>query len=333
MTHAAGTLKLQGVIRNTNPGVMLRFLARRAAGTVFVMFSLTFLTFVIGHLAPGDPILQLMGQRRDPETYARLSHLYGFDQPLTKQYLDYLGGLLHGDFGLSFRYEGRPVAELIAQGLPISVEVGGLAMLVSIVIGVPMGVAAALKQDTPIDYGVVGLTLVFYSVPTFVLIPLIWIVNLMLFRAGYPSLPQAGWGTPQHFVLPVLVLAAANVGYLARLTRSSVLEVLRDDFVRTAHAKGLRRRTIIGRHVLRNALLPVLTYVGPTTAFLITGAFVVENLLNVPGIGRISVEAIGQRDYPVIQGTTILLGFTVVVMNLLTDVLYQVFDPRIQLTE
>jgi ABC-type dipeptide/oligopeptide/nickel transport system permease component len=163
--------------------------------------------------------------------------------------------------------------------------------------------------------------------------PLRWIANLALYRAGYPSLPQAGWGTPQHLVLPVAALAAANVGYIARLTRTSVLEVLRDDYVRTAHAKGLRRRTVIGRHVLRNALLPIITYIGPTTAFLVTGAFVVENLLNVPGIGRISVEAIGQRDYPVIQGTTILLGFTVVMLNLLTDILYHIFDPRIQLQD
>ena len=300
---------------------------------IFVMFSLTFLTFFIGRLAPGDPILQLMGQQRDPETYTRLMRQYGLDRPLLEQYGSYALGLLRGDFGLSFHYPGRPVRELIEQGLPVSVEVGGLAMAISLLLGVPLGVLAALKQNTPLDAGLVGLTLVFYSVPTFVLIPLIWIANLALYRAGYPSLPQAGWGTPQHLVLPVLVLAAANVGYIARLTRTSVLEVLRDDYVRTAQAKGLRRRTVVGRHVLRNALLPIITYIGPTTAFLVTGAFVVENLLNLPGIGRISVEAIGQRDYPVIQGTTILLGFTVVVLNLLTDILYHIFDPRIQLQD
>jgi ABC-type dipeptide/oligopeptide/nickel transport system permease component len=259
--------------------------------------------------------------------------LYGLDRPLLEQYLSYVAGLLRGDFGLSFRYEGRPVGELIAQGLPVSIEVGGLAMLLSVLLGVPMGGVAALKRDTPIDYAIAAMTLAFYSVPTFVLIPLIWGVNLALFRAGYPNLPQAGWSTPEHVVLPVLALAAANVGYIARLTRTSMLEVLRDDFVRTARAKGLRRRAIIFRHVLPNAMLPILTYVGPTTAFLITGAFVVENMFNVPGIGRISVDAIGQRDYPVIQGTTILLGFTVVVMNLITDILYHVFDPRIGLND
>ena len=312
---------------------MLRFLARRAVSLVFVLFSLTFLTFLIGHLAPGDPILVLMGPRRDPATYARLSHLYGLDRPLLEQYAAYVAGLLHGNFGLSFRYEGRPVGELIAQGVPISVEVGGLALVLSVIGGVPLGMLAALKQDSVIDRAIVGLTLALYSVPSFVLIPLIWGVNLALFRAGYPNLPQAGWGTPDHVVLPVMVLAAANIGYIARLTRSSMLEVLRDDFVRTARAKGLHERTIVGRHVLRNALLPIITYVGPAMAFLVTGAFVVENLFNIPGIGRISVEAIGQRDYPVIQGTTIILGIAVVLMNLVTDISYQVFDPRIKLTE
>jgi ABC-type dipeptide/oligopeptide/nickel transport system permease component len=184
-----------------------------------------------------------------------------------------------------------------------------------------------------VDRGVVGLTLAFYAVPSFVLIPLIWALNLFAYRAGWPSLPQAGWGRPEHLVLPILVLAAANIGYITRLMRSSALEVLRDDYVRTARAKGLRERTVVLRHVLRNAILPVLTLLGPATAFLVTGAFVVENLFNIPGVGRISIEAIGQRDYPVIQGTTIILGATVVMMNTLTDMLYRVFDPRIELGE
>lgn len=312
---------------------MLRFFVRRAVSLVFVLFSLTFLTFLIGRLAPGDPILVLMGPRRDAATYARLTHLYGLDRPVLDQYLSYVVGLLHGDFGLSFRYEGRPVSELINQGAPISIQVGGLALVLSVVLGVPMGMLAALRQNTLVDRGIVGLTLVFYSVPSFVLIPLVWGINLAVYRAGYPSLPQAGWGTPEHVVLPVVVLAAANIGYIARLTRSSMLEVLRDDYVRTARAKGLAAHTVVLRHVLRNALLPILTYIGPSTAFLVTGAFVIENLFNIPGIGRISIEAIGQRDYPVIQGTTVILGVAVVLMNLVTDVLYHVFDPRIKLTE
>ncbi len=312
---------------------MTRFLARRAISFVFVLFSLTFLTFMIGHLVPGDPIQVLMGPRRDLATYNRLRHLYGLDQPLLVQYVNYVAGLLHGDFGLSFRYEGRPVRDLIAQGVPISLKVGGLALLLSVLVGVPLGIMAALRQHSLLDWSIVALTLAFYAVPSFVLIPIIWLINLRLYQHNLPSLPQAGWGTPQNYVLPVLVLAAANIGYIARLMRWSMLEVLRDDYVRTARAKGLRESTVIVRHVLRNALLPVLTLLGPATAFLVTGAFVIENLFNIPGIGRISIDAIGQRDYPVIQGTTVILGVAVVVMNTITDVLYGVFDPRIQLSE
>lgn len=312
---------------------MLRFFTRRAVSLVFVLFSLTFLTFFIGHLAPGDPILVLMGQRRDPEAYARLQHMYGLDKPLIAQYINYVAGLLRGDFGLSFQYEGRPVRAILSQGVGISLEVGGLALALSVLVGVPLGMLAALRQHTLADRGVVGLSLALYSIPSFVLIPLIWALNLALFRAGYPNLPQAGWGRPEHFVLPVLVLAATNIGYITQLTRSTIVEILREDYVRTARAKGLRNSTVINRHVLRNAMLPLITFLGPATAFLVTSGFVVEVLFNIPGMGRIAVEAVGRRDYPVIQGTTVILGISVVVMNLISDLLYQVLDPRIRLTE
>jgi ABC-type dipeptide/oligopeptide/nickel transport system permease component len=162
------------------------------------------------------------------------------------------------------------------------------------------------------------------------MIPVLWVIDLALFRAGLPSLLVAGWGTPLHLVLPVLVLAAANIGFIARLVRSSMLEVLRKDYVRTARAKGLREAVVIRKHVLRNALLPLLTVLGPATAFLVTGAFVVENLFAIPGIGYLAVQSIGQRDYPVIQATTILLALAVVLMNLLTDLGYTLVDPRVR---
>ncbi len=312
---------------------MVSFLIRRSISLVFVLFSLTFLTFMVGRLVPGDPIQVLMGPRRDPATYERLRHQYGLDQPLLQQYLGYVGGLTRGDFGLSFRYEGRPVRDLIAQGIPISVQVGGLALLLSLLIGVPLGLLGALRHNSWLDRLIAGATLTLYALPSFVLIPLLWAINLALYRAGYPSLPQAGWGRPENVVLPVLTLMAANVGYMARLTRASTLEILGSDFIRTARAKGLLDSTVLVRHVLRNAMLPILTLLGPATAALVTGAFVVENLFNIPGVGRIAVEAIGQRDYPIIQGTTIILGATVVVMNAVTDLLYRVADPRISLAD
>lgn len=310
---------------------MARYLFRRALALAFVLFSLTFVTFAVSSLAPGDPVLNLMGGRQDPERYALLRRLYGLDQPWLTQYGRYMAGLARGDLGLSFKYAERPVAQLIGNGLGASLLLGGLALTLSVAAGVPTGVYAAMHHNRWQDSLLMALMLVLYSVPSFVLIPLIWIGVLSLFKAGVPTLPVAGWGRPEHLVLPVLVLAAGNIGYIARLTRSSVLDVLRQDFVRTARAKGVPERRVLWVHILRNALLPLITLLGPASAFLVTGAFVVENLFAIPGIGFLTVQSIGQRDYPVIQATTLLLGAAVVVMNLLADLAYGVADPRVRL--
>lgn len=311
--------------------LMAAFLIRRLISLVFVLFSLTFVTFMVGHFAPGDPILTLMGPRRDPETYQRLRREYGLDRPLLVQYRDYVLGLLRGDFGLSIRYQGRSVWSLIKGGVPVSLKVGGLALVLSIVLGVPLGVAAAVREGSLLDRAIVAITLALYSIPSFVLIPIAWGIVRALFNAGLPAPPVAGWGTWQNWILPVTILTAGNLGYLTRLTRSSLLETLQQDYVRTARAKGASEARVIWRHAFRNALLPLVTVIGPSVAFLITGAFVVENLLRVPGIGFLTVQAIGQRDYAVIQGTTVLLGIAVVAMNLVTDVAYTVLDPRIRI--
>ncbi len=309
---------------------MGRTIGQRALSLIFVLFSVTFLTFAVSFNAPGDPILNMMGGRQDPARYALLRTLYGFDQPWYIQYFRYLYNLLHGDLGYSYKYPERPVWALIANGVPVSLELGLLALIVSVVFGVAAGVLAALWQNTWRDTLLTGIMLVLYSVPSFVLIPILWIGDLALYKAGLPSLPVAGWGKWEHYVLPVLVLAAANIGFIARLIRSSMLEVLRKDFIRTARAKGLTWSLVIRRHALRNALLPLITLLGPASAFLVTGAFVVENLFAIPGVGYLAVQAIGQRDYPVIQATTILLALAVVVMNLLTDLAYTLADPRVR---
>jgi len=309
---------------------MWRTITQRVLSLVFVLFSVTFITFIVSYLAPGDPILVMMGGRQDPVRYQLLRHLYGLDLPWYQQYLTYVGHLLQGNLGYSFKYPERPVWDLIANGVPVSAQLGGLALALSVLVGVPVGVLAALWQNTWRDTTLMGVMLALYSVPSFVIIPVVWVVDLGLYNAGLPSLPVAGWGTPQHLILPVLVLAAANVGFISRLMRNSVLEVMRQDFIRTARAKGVSERRVIGKHVLRNALLPLLTVLGPSTAFLVTGAFVVENLFAIPGIGYLAVQSIGQRDYPVIQATTILLALAVVVMNLLTDLAYTLADPRVR---
>jgi len=309
---------------------MIRLIYLRGFSLIFVLFSITFLTFVVSYLAPGDPILNMMGGRQDPARYQLLRHVYGFDQPWYQQYFTYVGHLLRGNLGYSFKYPERPVWDLIAGGVPVSLQIGLAALVLSVAVGVPVGVFAALQQHTWRDTALMSLMLALYSLPSFVLIPLLWVADLALYHAKLPSLPVAGWGRPEDLVLPVVVLAAANVGYIARLMRGSVLEMLRQDFVRTARAKGVPESLVIRRHVLRNALLPLLTVLGPATAFLVTGAFVVENLFAIPGVGFLAVQAVGQRDYPVIQATTILLALAVVAMNLLTDLAYLVVDPRLR---
>ena len=309
---------------------MWQTISRRVLSLFFVLFSVTFLTFVVSYLAPGDPILNMMGGRQDPVRYALLKHLYGLDQSWFQQYFSYVGKLLCGDLGLSFKYPERPVWDLISNGVPVSLQLGLLALSFSIVAGVLAGVLAALWQNTWRDTAIMAVMLAFYSVPSFVIIPIAWAVDLALYKAGLPSLPVAGWGKPEQVILPVFVLAAANVGFIARLMRNSMLQVMREDFIRTARAKGLPWRIVIRRHVMRNALLPLLTVLGPATAFLVTGAFVVENLFAIPGIGYLAVQSIGQRDYPVIQATTLLLALAVVIMNLLTDLAYTIADPRVR---
>jgi len=309
---------------------MWRTITQRALSLVFVLFSVITLTFVVSYLAPGDPILNMMGGRQDPVRYALLRHMYGLDLPWFQQYLNYILQLLQGNLGYSFKYPERPVWELIASGVPVSLQLGLSALLLSVGVGVPAGVLSALWQNTWRDTGIMGLMLALYSIPSFVIIPVVWVLDLALYKAGLPSLPVAGWGKPEHVILPVLVLAAANIGFIARLIRNSMLEVMRQDFIRTARAKGASQRRVLWHHVLRNALLPLLTMLGPASAFLVTGAFVVETLFAIPGVGYLAVQSIGQRDYPVIQATTILLALAIVVMNLVTDLAYNLADPRLR---
>ncbi|MDZ4765133.1 MAG: ABC transporter permease [Chloroflexota bacterium] len=309
---------------------MFALILKRLISLPFVILAVTFLTFIVGYFAPGDPILNLMGNQRDQAIYERLRTLYGLDLPWHEQYLRYVVGLLQGDFGLSYRFAQRPVIDLIRDGLPVSLLLGLNALLFSLALGVPLGVLAALRHNTVIERVIMALILALYAVPSFVLIPLLQWLNYQVYLARGSALPAAGWGRPEHWIMPTIVLAAASLGYIARITRASMLETLGQDYIRTAQSKGLRWSRIQWVHLFRNAILPILTVVGPAIAFLVTGAFVIETLFSIPGIGFLSVEAISQRDYPVIQGTTVILALAVVVMSLITDLLYVVFDPRIR---
>lgn len=308
---------------------MVVFVVRRLAGLLFVLFGILLLTFLVGHAAPGDPVQTILGQRRDPALYHRLQHFYGLDRPLPLQFLVYLAGVVRGDFGFSYHFTNTPVTTLLWRYIPISLELGIPALLISIALGVPLGVLAAVRRRTIWDTGSMGVALLFYAVPTFVLIPILLTINQWLYDNNYASLPPEGWGTLSQAVMPVAVLAAPNVAYVARLTRTSIVGVLREEFMRTARAKGLPERQVIFKHALRPALLPIVTYIGPSIALLVTGAFVVENLFNIPGVGYASVYALSARDYPLAQGLFFVLAGAVVVMNAVSDLLYTVLDPRI----
>ena len=309
--------------------MMYKLVLRRLLSLPVVIVSITFVTFIVGYLAPGDPILSLMGNNRDQQIYDRLRELYGLNQPWYEQYFDYLGGLAQGDLGLSYRFAERPVWDLMKENVSVSVGLGLTALTMSLLLGIPTGILAALKQNSWFDRLSMILMLGLFAIPSFVLIPVLQWVNYQLFLLGGPALPAAGWGRPEHWIMPVIVLSAASLGYIARLTRTSVLEVAQQDFIRTAHAKGLTQRRIRSAHIFRNAMLPIVTVIGPAIAFLVTGAFVVETLFSIPGVGFLAIEAIGQRDYPVIQGTTVILATAVVLMNLITDIVYMLLDPRV----
>ncbi len=309
---------------------MLRVIVRRLISLPFVILAVTFLTFIVGYLAPGDPILNLMGNQRDPDIYNRLREIYGLNLPWFQQYLNYLGSLLQGNFGLSFRYAQRPVIDLISSGIGVSIGLGLAALTVSLLVGVPAGLYAALHKDKVSERLLMAIMLSLFAIPSFVLIPVLQWLNYQAYRNGLPALPAAGWGRPEHWVMPVIVLSAASLGLVSRITRASMIEVLNEDYIRTAYAKGMPERIVRWRHAFRNALLPIVTIIGPSVAFLVTGAFVVESLFSIPGIGFLSVEAIQQRDYPVIQATTVILALSVVFVNLVVDLLYTVLDPRVR---
>lgn len=310
---------------------MFRIILRRLISLPLIMLSVTFLTFIAGHLAPGDPILAMMGNQRDPVVYANLRSTYGLDQPWYAQYWNYVTGLLHGNLGLSYRYAQRPVTDLISSGIWVSLSLGGVALGLSLLLAIPAGVFAAYHHNRWGERLTMVPMLAFFAIPSFVLIAILRWINYRVYQQGWPALPAAGWGAPSNWVMPVIVLAAANTGYIARIARENVLDVLNQDYVRTARAKGLPEQTVRVTHVLRNAMLPIVTVVGPAIAFLVTGAFVVESLFSIPGVGFLSVQAVLQRDYPVIQGTVIVLTMAVVIMNLITDLVYILLDPRVRI--
>lgn len=318
---------------------MVQFLIKRLIGLFFVVLGVTFITFVMGYLAPDDPITQLLGQHYNQAAYLQLKHAYGLDLPWYQQYYKFLIGLFRLDFGYSFQYKSRAVWDILAGGVPVSLELGMWALSLQILIGVPLGIFSATRANTWIDTTNMTTMLVIYAIPAFILAVLCQLALVWLDQTYNVNWPVANWGTPWRYswndiqfkLVPILVYAAGGIAYFARLARTTMLEVLRQDYVRTARAKGLYERVVIYSHALRNALIPLVTVIGISFGFLVTGAFFIERVFNIPGIADATLGSIQYRDYPVIQATTVLLAVGVVLGNLLSDILYTLVDPRIRI--
>lgn len=306
-------------------GPMLRYLVRRLLLTIPVLFGVATLVFALIHLVPGDPAQSMLGEGAAPEEVARLRHSLGLDRPLLAQYKSFLTGVARGDLGLSFRY-GTPVTREIQDRLLRTFQLALAAMLVAILFAIPLGIVAAVFRGTPVDHGAMTLALVGISMPNFWLGPLLAI----LFAVKLGWLPVAGTGSLAHLVLPAVTLGAALAAILARMTRASVLEELRELYVLAARARGISRIRAVVRHAFRNSLIPIVTIVGLQFGAVLTGTIITETIFAWPGVGRLLIQAINFRDYPLVQGCILFISFTYVMMNLLTDLTYGLLDPRIR---
>jgi oligopeptide transport system permease protein len=316
---------------------MTTYLIRRVLQLIPVLWAVATITFILMHMVPGGPFTQ--DKQLPANIIAALNHRYNLDEPLWKQYLLYLWNISHGDLGLSFRGD-RDVSQLIRDGFFVTAQLGILAFIVASVVGLTLGVLSALNQNGILDYVGVFFATVGASLPNFVMASFL----IIIFAIKFHWFQVLGWGGPiqvgqvfdpsayhwRKMVLPVIALSTLPAAYIARVTRASMLEVLNQDYIRTAHAKGLANLTVIGRHGIKNAMIPVLTVMGPYAAILVTGSFITETIFSIPGVGRAFVEAVARRDYAMIMGSTLFYAGIVAIANLVVDVLYATVDPRIR---
>jgi ABC-type dipeptide/oligopeptide/nickel transport system permease component len=309
---------------------MLRFTLNRIFWFIPTLLAMTAVTFLIMQATPGSPFD--LSDKQRPEDIARLEALYGLDKPVHEQFVRYVWNALHLDFGISYHARPQTVNDIIGRTFPISLHLGAMATLFAVIVGMTLGMLAAVNQNGWIDYTSVTMAVLFYSMPSFVmgflliLVFAVWLPDLGLdlgFRVG-------GWERPLDWVLPTIALGAAPLAILARYTRSSMIEVIRSDFVRTARAKGLTEHRVVSRHVLKNGLIPVVTLIGPIFAAVATGSFFVEQVFNIPGMGKFFVTSMQVKDQTMILAVVLLYGVFLAVMNLLVDLTYGVIDPRIR---
>ncbi|MEK7370526.1 MAG: ABC transporter permease [candidate division NC10 bacterium] len=307
---------------------MFRYILYRLLWLIPTLLAMAVVTFLVMHATPGSPLDPVAegANPLSPEAQKNLAEAYGLDRPLYAQFGIFLAKAVQGDFGQSFIYKTRTVAEIMVETFPVSLLLGSMALGIAVVGGVTLGVLAAVYQNHSWDYVSVSVAAVGVSIPNFVL----GVFFIVLFSFVIPIFPTGGWGSPREWVLPTITLALAPMGIIARFTRSSMIEVIRSDYVRTARAKGLAERPVILRHVLKNALIPVVTLLGPMFAAVGTGSFFVESIFRVPGMGRFFVLSMTGRDYPMIMAVVLIYGAFLALMNLVVDLLYGALDPRIR---
>ncbi len=305
---------------------MLAYAIRRLASAIPTLFIIITIAFFMMRLAPGGPFDR--EKQLPPEIEANILRAYNLDKPVYEQYIIYVKNILQGDFGPSYKYLDFTVTDLIVAGFPVSLRLGLAAIILAIAIGVSAGTIAALNQNSRFDYIVMGVAMTGIAIPNFVMAPLLALV----FGVYLSMLPVAGWGggALKYQVLPVITLALPQIAYIARLTRGSMVETMNSNFIRTARAKGLAEKIVVVRHALKGGLLPVVSYLGPATAAVITGSVVIESIFDVPGIGRYFVNGALNRDYPVVMGVVIFYAVLIIVLNLLVDLIYGFLDPRVK---
>jgi ABC-type dipeptide/oligopeptide/nickel transport system permease component len=311
---------------------MLRYAISRILWLLPTLLAMTAITFVIMRLTPGSPFALANMDRVAPETIARLEKMYGLDRPLYVRFVLYIWNSLHGDFGESYVWRGQEVRDIIARTFPISLHLGTMATLFAVIVGMTLGILAAVNQNGILDYISITVAILFYSMPSFVMGYLL----ILVFAVWLPGrgldlgFNVGGWERPQDWILPTIALGAAPLATLARYTRSCMIDVIRSDYVRTARAKGLAERKVILKHVLKNALIPVVTLIGPIFAAVGTGSFFVEKVFNVPGMGKYYVESMDTKDQPMILAVTLIYGVFLAIMNVVVDLVYGLIDPRIR---
>ena len=306
---------------------MVKYIFKRIGAGIVSLFVLITISFFLLHIIPGGPFSPAENRNVPPQILEKITEQYGLNDPIPEQYVRYLKNLAQGNLGTSFKKQDTTVNELIAQGFPVSAKVGFWGVLISLAIGVPLGVVAAVKRGKWPDGAAMVFATIGVSVPSFV----ICVLMMYFFCEKWKIFPSYGLTSWKHYILPVFCMAFSQIAYITRLMRSSMLETMRQDYIRTERAKGVPEFTVIGKYAMKNSLLPIITYVGPMVAALLTGTFIIEKMFSVPGLGRYFVTAISDRDYSVTLGLTLFVGALIIVVNIIVDIMYALIDPRVKI--